>query len=298
MAGAGGHDLCCGPGQPGAADQQLSLNFHKSHHPLALTQNTGQPLSGNEDTDALNVTNVAPGRYYLTVLPYIGHAMGGAPVTVLPNSQDPGQTLDNVTVVVHEHPLPTAQIAVYLFEDYFPLNGTPDLPQEDAATTGVDFSTFRVIVEEPAGKYGANGGPLLQDAFGNPLGTTYQTRTGPCGAGDGTLTPNPDGTLLIKNLAPGKYGILITPPTGSGWTRPPPSRAPRSSTPGSRPTSPPSWSSSARPARTSSSVSPRNATTCPAVARPSPAPSPTCTCRDRRHSALQRPSLPAVLGRG
>ena len=208
------------PASPAPLDQQLSLNFHKSHHPLALTQNTGQPLSGNEDTDALNVTNVAPGRYYLTVLPYIGHAMGGAPVTVLPNSQDPGQTLDNVTVVVQEHPLPTAQIAVYLFEDYFPLNGTPDLPQEDAATTGVDFSTFRVIVEEPAGKYGANGGPLLQDAFGNPLGTTYSDTDGTVlELGDGTLTPNPDGTLLIKNLAPGKYGILITPPTGGGWTQ-------------------------------------------------------------------------------
>jgi hypothetical protein len=68
----------------------------------------------------------------------------------------------------------------------------------------------------------------LQDAFGNPLGTSY---TGdaigdclgdPSGAaamgttcGDGTLTPNAHGTLLVQNLAPGKYGVLITPPTGS-----------------------------------------------------------------------------------
>jgi hypothetical protein len=214
------------PANPGAMTDQLALNFHKSHHPLALTQgnagnaNAGQPLSGNEDTDALNVTNVTPGRYYVSILPYSGYAMSGKPVTVLPNNQDPDGNLDDVTVVVEQHKIPTAQIAVYLFEDYFPLNGAPDLPEEDAATTGVDFSSFRVIVEEPAGKYGANGGPLLQDAFGNPLGTTYSDTDGTVLAlGDGTLTPNPDGTLLIKNLAPGKYGVLVTPPTGGGWTQ-------------------------------------------------------------------------------
>jgi hypothetical protein len=35
--------------------------------------------------------------------------------------------------------------------------------------------------------------------------------------GDGTLTTGPDGTLLIKNLAPGKYGVQIVPPVGGGW---------------------------------------------------------------------------------
>lgn len=81
----------------------------------------------------------------------------------------------------------------------------------------MDFSQFNIVVEEPAGKYGIPGGPLLQDAFGNPLGTTYNPDGTVLLAGDGTLAPNPDGTLLIKNLAPGKYGIIVTPP--AGWTQ-------------------------------------------------------------------------------
>jgi hypothetical protein len=35
--------------------------------------------------------------------------------------------------------------------------------------------------------------------------------------GDGTLKTGPDGTLLIKNLAPAKYTIQIVPPAGSNW---------------------------------------------------------------------------------
>ncbi|NEX18955.1 hypothetical protein G3480_01255 [Thiorhodococcus mannitoliphagus] len=203
------------PDSPGALTNQLSLNFHKSHHPLALTQgnansaNAGKPLSGNEDSDSLTVNYVAPGRYYLSVLPYSGYSLSGAPVTVLANAADPDQNLDDVTVVVEEQPIPTAQIAIYLFHDCYPLNGTPDLPEEEPGSGScvpgnVDFSQFQVQLEEPAGKYGANGGPLLQDAFGNTIGL---------------LTPNSDGTLLVKNLAPGKYGVKIIPPTGGGWVQ-------------------------------------------------------------------------------
>lgn len=196
------------PDRPGASRNQLSLNFHKSYHPPALSAR-GEPLKGNEDGDSATVQRVSPGRYYLSVLPYSGHSMGGMPVTVLPNGQDPNQTLDDVTVVVEQYNIPTAQIAIYLFHDCYPLNGTPDLPEEEPGSgscepANVDFSQFQVQLEEPAGKYGANGGPLLQDAFGNTIGL---------------LTPNPDGTLLVKNLAPGKYGVKIIPPTGSGWVQ-------------------------------------------------------------------------------
>ncbi len=219
------------PTNPPPLDQQLALNFHKSHHPLALTQgnagdpNAGQPLSGNTDADGVTVNYVEPGRYYVSVLPYSGHAMGGAPVTVLPNAQDPNQDGDNITIVVEPYQIPTAQIAVYLFHDCYPLNGAPDLPEEEVGSTACpwaapDFTKFSVEVEEPGGKYGANGGPLLQDAFGNPLGTTYSDTNGTVKKlGNGTLSPNADGTLLIKNLAPAKYGIKVNPPTGAGWTQ-------------------------------------------------------------------------------
>ncbi len=238
------------PTAPPPIDQQLALNFHKSYHPIAMSQtNATSPISnalkGYVDGNSINVTLVPPGRYYLSVLPYSGYAMGGTPVTVLPNAQDPSQTLDNVTVTVEAHPIPTAQIAVYLFNDCYPLNGAPDLPEEQAGSTSCpgpipDFTQFSVVVEEPGGKYGANGGPLLQNAFGDPLGTTYVQTCDANGAnpgsgtygcldadgapvvdvaGDGTLHPNADGTLLVKNLAPGKYGIIVTPPTGGGWVQ-------------------------------------------------------------------------------
>jgi large repetitive protein len=245
------------PANPPAIDEQLALNFHKSHHPIAMSQRSANnpvthALKGNVDGESVNVTEVTPGRYYLSILPYSGYAMGGIPVTVLPNAQDPDNTLDAATVTVQAHPIPTAQISVYLFQDCYPLNGAPDLPEEEmtqdqngnwhttSCPTPIDFTRFKVIIEEPAGKYGANGGPLLQNAFGDPLGTRYeqtcdangQTDADPAttygclnadgtpkvaSLGDGTLTPNPDGTLLVQNLAPGKYGVLITPPTGAGW---------------------------------------------------------------------------------
>ncbi len=234
-------------------DELLSMGFHASNHPPARAQNDGRGLSGNVDTDSINVTNVTPGRYYVSVLPYAGYSISGAQATVLPNGQDPDQTLDNVTVVVQKQPIPTAQITIYLFHDNFPINGVPDLPEETDPgfdpDTGlplpghVDWSQFSLLLEEPAGRYGANGGPVIQDAFGNGLGTTYVrgcdangqpdadlfTNYGCLDAdgnpivetlGDGTLHPDQNGFLTVKNLAPGKYGVIIIPPPDSidpGW---------------------------------------------------------------------------------
>jgi hypothetical protein len=234
------------PNNPAPLADQQAFNFHKSHHPLALSQGDAHALKGNVDTDSVNVTQVPPGRYYISVLPYDGYALGGAPATVLPNAEDPSNTLDAVTVVVEAHPIPTAQISIFMFHDCFPLNGAPDLPQEEPTseacvttaelaldpTLKPDFTQFNIVLEEPAGKYGANGGPMLQDAFGNPLGTVYLNQNpdtpatdpvsgcplradGSCA--DGTLTPNADGTLIIKNVAPGKYGIIATP--APSWTQ-------------------------------------------------------------------------------
>lgn len=238
------------PTNPPPIDQQLALNFHKSHHPIAHYANNGtntdgtvhsagDAVKGNTDGSSLTLRNVSPGRYYLSVFPYTGYAMSGAPVTLHGNPNDP------VLVTVQSHPIPTAQISVYLFHDCWPLNGAPDLPEEEQGSSVcnpamVDFSQWRVTVEEPGGKYGQNGGPLLQNAFGDPLGTTYlQTcdvngnnpGSGSYGCldgngapivavlGNGELIPNADGTLIVSNLAPGKYGIIATPPTGAGWTQ-------------------------------------------------------------------------------
>ena len=142
-----------------------------------------------------------------------------------------------MTVVVEQHPIPTAQITIFLFEDNYPLNGTPDLPEEENPLAGavgadgrgpVDWTQFSIILEEPAGLYGQNGGPVLQDAFGNRSGPIYAA-AGPAtrGSGPGWLSGHGRAsgpaatapctrmrtvTSLVKNLAPGKYGVIVTPP--------------------------------------------------------------------------------------
>jgi large repetitive protein len=100
------------------------------------------------------------------VLPQSGYQMGGAQVR-------PGQT--SVTVTVNPQPIPTAQISVFAFNDNQPLNNAPDLPQEQG------LAGFSVLLFEPAGSYGIAGGQVSQDAYGNPLGTTYNA--------DGSVMP-------------------------------------------------------------------------------------------------------------
>ena len=209
-------------------DELLSLGFHASYHPVAQ--------NGNSDTASATI-DAAPGRYYISVLPYSGYSISGRSVEVVNGSEE-------VTVTVQKHRIPTAQIAVYLFHDNYPINGAPDLPEETNPLPGdpghVDWTGFNIILEEPAGRYGIAGGQVIQDAFGNPLGTSYQKGCDADGApdtdpftnygcldadgapivtslGDGTLHPLADGTLLIENLAPGKYGVIVIPPTNSGW---------------------------------------------------------------------------------
>jgi len=216
------------PDNPPAREGMLSFGFHASNHPVAQNRSgpaAGTGQAGSTNGSSVRVTNIPPGRYYVSVLPHSGRAMGGAPVDVLPNAQDGGDE-DAVTVVVHEHPIPTAQIAIFLFEDNYPLNGTPDLPEEENPLTGVgadgygpvDWTQFSIILEDPAGLYGQQGGPVLQDAFGNQLGTTYDEDGNVVSLGDGTLHPDENGYLTVKNLAPGKYGVIVVPPgTNPAW---------------------------------------------------------------------------------
>ncbi len=194
------------------ADGLLSLGFHSSYHPIA--QNAGIGLSGNTDT-ASAIVDAPPGRYYVSVLPYSGYSISGQPVVA--------GTDASVTVTVQQHPIPTASITVFFFHDNHPINGAPDLPEESSPSflpngAPIDWTEFDIQVEEPAGRYGIAGGQVIQDAFGNPLGTTYVPGTTTVDTlGDGTLHPDANGLLTIRNLAPGKYGIKGIPPTGANW---------------------------------------------------------------------------------
>ena len=101
-------------------DELLSLGFHASYHPVAQ--------NGNSDTGSAEIT-APPGRYYVSVLPYSGYSISGRGVEVVDGTE-------TVTVTVQQHPIPTAQIALYLFHDNFPVNGAPDLPEETNPLAG------------------------------------------------------------------------------------------------------------------------------------------------------------------
>jgi hypothetical protein len=229
------------------ANDLLSLSFHRSYHPVGQAQLSADGLSGNSDQAVVTVTDVTPGRYYVSVLPYGGYSIGGGSVEVLQGVNG----ADNLTVTVQSHRIPTAQIAIYLFQDNHPINGAPDLPEEANPPVGdpghVDWTRFTLFLEEPGGRYGMAGGQVIQDAFGNPLGTTYRDTCNSDGQfdndrrtrficfdgtgaprvdnlGDGALRPNADGLLQVKNLAPGKYGVIMIPPAPEageqhGWVQ-------------------------------------------------------------------------------
>ncbi|ALK97530.1 hypothetical protein AB595_14945 [Massilia sp. WF1] len=192
----------------------------------------GTPVVGNDCSEPASVACLDPDRkymplpaldrskrHYISILPEDGYAMGGAAIPA-------GAT--SVTVYVNKYPLPAAQLSVFVFNDNSPLNGAPDLPQEQG------LAGFTILLTEAGGTYGASGGQVTQDAFGNPLGTTYKTS---CGAGEtltagycyangkpvmlargsGIIKSGADGIAVIRNLYPAKYTVQVVPPTGTDW---------------------------------------------------------------------------------
>lgn len=208
---------------PGVPDPNtLAVSFHQSY----------MPITANGDETSLPTTlALDPDKhYYVSVLPKTPgtYSIGGAQIA-------PGQTA--VSVSVNQLPLPAAQISIFVFEDDFPINSAPDLPAEQG------IAGVQILVEDAGGKYGMSAGAQMADVFGNMLGTVYDqtcdvdglnpgTGTSSCMDADGPvcvlndLTPDPadclveplvtgaDGRLLIKNIAPGKYGIQAVPPAG------------------------------------------------------------------------------------
>ncbi|MEZ5500634.1 MAG: multicopper oxidase domain-containing protein [Steroidobacteraceae bacterium] len=217
----------------GAQIDTATFTFHKSYMPLSRSGESAGPSFAIPDVD--------PGkRYYLSVLPNrpadstctttgaVCYTMSGAPVR-FPIGAAADAALA-VRVVLTPQPIPPAQARVYVFDDRNPINNSPD-------ATEPGLGGFAVFI------YDAGGGPMVTDAFGNPLGTVYvlcpngewlDDDAAPCinRLGDGTIHTmtaaevddpvlNPNrlkvGEVLIQNLAPGKYGIQVVPPAGQGW---------------------------------------------------------------------------------
>ncbi len=191
----------------------LSLNFHTSYMPVKASGRVGAVPKGPA---LAGLPLDAAKRYFISVLPDGGgYQMGGAPLAA-------GQ--DSVTIVVNKTPIPTAQISVFVFNDNQPINGAPDLPQE------LGLAGFSILLKEAGGTYGASGGQVTQDAFGNPIGTSYQQDTNGnfvfeadgvtpvvLVLGSGFIVSGPDGVVQIKYLAPAKYTIEVIPPVGQDY---------------------------------------------------------------------------------
>jgi hypothetical protein len=186
------------------------IRFHASYMPVAQ--------SGAKEGGGLTIKNTDGSTYYyLSVMPRSGYALGGAKFK--------GNRGNKLEVFVNELPLPTAQISIFVFNDNNPINNAPDIPAE------IGLEGFRILLEDAGGRYGLVGGQMTQDAFGMPLGTTYFPVGSPgCPGpfdpetcldtmGDSNILTDADGVALIKNLAPGKYGIQIVPPDNNagGW---------------------------------------------------------------------------------
>ena len=184
---------------PGAlVADSIAVDIHNSYAPVVS--------KGHSDTSIADVNVPSNMRYMVSVLPDAGYAMSGKLVDV--NETD-------VTVVVNKMPIPTAQITVLAFHDNYSVNNAPD-----ATESGLEG--FNVVIAEA-------GGQQMMDAWGNPVGTTYQQNPDDSfvldvdGApvvdvmGSGVIMTDPNGEATIKNLAPGKYAVEVIPPAGAGW---------------------------------------------------------------------------------
>lgn len=169
----------------------IGLSIFNSHAPVVATGNSSVPVT---------IPNPAK-RYFLSILPDAGFTMGGTAIGA-------GQT--SATVFVHQYPIPTAQISVFVFKDHNPINNAPDVGEPG-------LENFTVLVFD-------QGGQMSQDAFGNPLGTEYEldaqgipipdpdTGYKIASLGTGVIKTKADGKVLIKYLPPGKYGVRAVPP--------------------------------------------------------------------------------------
>ena len=223
---------------PGTVDlNSLSFRFHRSHNPVA-TNSDGQGISGETLTDTATILDVPDGDYFVSILPFSGHSLGGGAVSV--TGGDTGTASKNVRV--SRYPLPAAQISVWVFHDNNPVNGSIDLDEiglacDDTGNDGCgpEDIPFTIKLFDAAGQYGAAGGHVTWDMYGNPLGTEYQQNADGSVAtdidgnpvitsvpeGDAVngfvLKPNADGQIVIRNLPPAKYGVQVVPPAGAGW---------------------------------------------------------------------------------
>jgi uncharacterized repeat protein (TIGR01451 family) len=151
---------------------------------------------GDQNDFAGGGMSLPAGKYLISVMAE-GYKLGGAHFTV--PLADPGL----VTVELQPHPLPAATMRIKVFEDISPVNGQFDAPAEHG------LAGFTAIINDTVGQ-------ISTDVFGNPLCTTYDANMNPTGQTD-CLTSDANGDIVIPNIGPLRYDVLVNAPNGETW---------------------------------------------------------------------------------
>jgi hypothetical protein len=179
-------------GEPQPDPFTQSVSFHRSYMPVVAEGLSSTGFSFTQETGAY---------YYVSVLPTSGYTIGGALI---------GPDDTEVTVYVNPHPIPTAQIVIQVCEDNAPINNVCDIGE-------APLEGFKLMLEDAGGRYGMSAGVQAYDIWGNPLGTTYLDNNGTVDQMGGGIETDANGMAYVKNLAPGKYGVIMIPPAGQDW---------------------------------------------------------------------------------
>jgi hypothetical protein len=194
-----------------------------------------QALNGSSPTTATGVTVTA-----------CGHTMGGAPIpagncaVTAGVANCPSGSFTPVVINLEPNPLLTAQLTLFVFEDDAPLNGEHDVGGNDLEP---GLGGFQAVIWDEQAQAGDFTGQMTYDVFNLPLsnalngtidpltglnacpvaptdadsnGATNQVAVGmiivcPQFESDG-ITPSPlVGQAQVKNLMPGRYGVVVHP---------------------------------------------------------------------------------------
>ncbi|MGD8804604.1 MAG: hypothetical protein PVH65_02050, partial [Chloroflexota bacterium] len=171
---------------------------------------------GNQDDFSGGGIPIPDGKYLISVLAG-DYKVGGIHFEVPLPGPDAGG--DNLVVELQPNPLPPATMRIRVFEDITPVNGQFD-PGEQSLVG------FKAVINDTVGE-------ISTDVFGNPLCTEYDANGDPIGVPvwDDPATPaveeytclfsgNPaveNGDIVIPNLGPLRYDVLVNPPEGEFW---------------------------------------------------------------------------------
>jgi hypothetical protein len=194
------------------------------------------------DIDCPNYTDYTPAQGGPGTGGKCGHNLSGRQIppqfdqggNPLPATDAAGNPLLNtITIGLAETPLPTARIAVEIYEDDYPLNG------ENDAGGGVDIlapnehglGSFQIELLDQGGQFGDNNGQPTYDMFNMPLANSLNGTLDPStGLNACPISANPDnlspmiitcpqyesdgvtlsplaGQAIIENLYPGLYEV-------------------------------------------------------------------------------------------